>query len=62
MSHSTPHPPSPSGVTMPNPDVVNDNIKTVHENEAHTDFWKTIELDANVYKNVKYPSAFWAGW
>ena len=24
------------GVTMPNPDVVYDNIKVVYENEAHT--------------------------
>ena len=39
-----------------------DNIKTVYENEAHNDFWKAIELDANVYKNVNYPSAFWGGW
>lgn len=50
------------GVTMPNPDVVYDNIQTVHENEAHGDFWKSIELDESVYKNVKYPTAFWGGW
>jgi hypothetical protein len=50
------------GVTMPIPDVVYDNIKTVHENEAHTDFWKAVELNDKDYSNVKFRSAFWGGW
>jgi|EP01033_Poteriospumella_lacustris_P000179 hypothetical protein len=50
------------GVTMPNPDVVYDNIKTVHENEAHTDFWKAVELNDKDYSNIKFRSAFWGGW
>jgi len=50
------------GLTMPNPDFVYTNIELTHKNEAHTDFWKQIELDADVYKNVKYPSGFWGGW
>ena len=50
------------GLTMPNPDVVYDNIKTVHENEAHTDFWKQVEMQPADYSNVRYPNAFWGGW
>jgi len=50
------------GLTMPNPDVVYDNIRTVYENEAHTDYWAGIELDEDVYKNVRFPSAFYGGW
>jgi putative CocE/NonD family hydrolase len=50
------------GVTMPNPDVVYDNIKTVHEHEMHDDFWAQIESTPAVYKNVHCPSAFWGGW
>jgi len=50
------------GITMPDPDVVNDNIQTVHENEAHTPFWRVIELDDDYYAKIKWPSAFWAGW
>mmetsp|Transcript_16047 Transcript_16047/g.11574 ORF Transcript_16047/g.11574 Transcript_16047/m.11574 type:complete len:599 (-) Transcript_16047:241-2037(-) len=50
------------GVTMPNPDVVYDNIQTVHENEAHTDFWRAVELSDADYANVKFPNAFWGGW
>jgi len=50
------------GLTMPDPDVVNANIQTVHENEAQTDFWKQIELDDAYYAAVTWPSAFWAGW
>jgi putative CocE/NonD family hydrolase len=50
------------GLTMPNPDVVYDNIKTVHENEAHTDFWKKVEMQPADYANVRFPNAFWGGW
>lgn len=50
------------GVTMPNPDVVYDNIQTVHENEAHTDFWKAVEMFDSDFANVKFPTAFWGGW
>ena len=50
------------GLTMPNPDVVYDNIATVHQHEMHDDFWLQIESTPDVYKNVRAPSAFWAGW
>lgn len=46
---------------MPNPDVVYDNIKTVYENEAHTDYWKGIETSPEKLANVHFPSAFAAG-
>lgn len=50
------------GLTMPNPDVVYDNIKVVHENEAHTAFWKSVELDESIFANIKARNAFWGGW
>jgi uncharacterized protein len=50
------------GLTMPNPEVVYDNIQTVYENEAETPYWNGIEADDKVYANVHCPSAFWAGW
>jgi len=50
------------GVTMPNPDVVYDNIETVHENEAHTDYWAGVEVSDAQYGLVNFPSAFWGGW
>jgi len=50
------------GLTMPNPEVVKDNIATVYAHEMHDDFWLQIESTPAVYKNVKSPSAFWAGW
>ena len=50
------------GLTMPNPDVVYDNIETVYENEAHTEYWKGIEESPEKYSNVDFPSAFAAGW
>jgi len=50
------------GVYMPTPEVVYDNIKTVYENEAHTYYWSNVEVSTEQYKNVRFPSAFWAGW
>jgi hypothetical protein len=50
------------GVTMPTPEVVNDNIQTVHENEAHTPYWDGVELGIDTFQKVKYPNAFWGGW
>jgi uncharacterized protein len=50
------------GLTMPNPEVVYDNIQTVYENEAETLYWEGITTDAKVYANVHCPSAFWGGW
>lgn len=50
------------GLTMPDPDVVYDNIQTVHEHEAHDDFWKAIELTNEDYKNMRGLSGFWGGW
>jgi len=50
------------GLTMPNPDVVYDNIQTVYENEAQTPYWDGIKADDDVYANVHCPNAFWAGW
>lgn len=50
------------GLTMPNPDVVYDNINTIYENEAHTDYWRGIEENAEKYSHVDYPSAFASGW
>lgn len=50
------------GLTMPNPAVVEDNIRTVHENEAHTAFWAQAELSDAIYSTIKARSAFWAGW
>lgn len=50
------------GLTMPNPDVVYDNIDTVHQNEAHTPYWTGIESTPEVYANVHCPSAFYGGW
>ena len=40
------------GLTMPNPEVVNDNIQTVHENEMHSAFWENVELSEKDY-NVR---------
>eukprot|EP01035_Chromulina_nebulosa_P034394 gene34394-46136_t len=50
------------GLTMPNPEVVNDNIQTVHENEMHSAFWESVELSEKDYKNFRGRSGFWAGW
>ena len=50
------------GVTMPNPDVVYDNIQTVHENEAHTPYWAGVEVTDEQYGHVNFPSAHWGGW
>lgn len=50
------------GISMPNPDVVNDNIQIVHENEAHTDYWTQVEVSDEQYLNVDFPSAIWGGW
>lgn len=50
------------GVTMPNPDVVYDNIETVHENEAHTDYWAGMEVSDEQYGLVNFPNAHWGGW
>jgi predicted acyl esterase len=50
------------GISMPNPDVVYDNIQTVHEHEAHDDFWENIELSNDDYKNMRGLSGFWGGW
>lgn len=52
------------GLTMPNPDVVYDNIAMCHEHEMHDQFWNVIELtEANgKFGDVKFPSAFWGGW
>lgn len=46
-------------LTMPNPDVVYDNLNTVYENEAYSDYWRAIEP---VFEHVRGPNAFWAGW
>ena len=51
-----------TSLTMPNPDVVNDNLRVIHENEAHTDFWSQIEINETVYRNVRAPNGFWGGW
>jgi putative CocE/NonD family hydrolase len=37
-------------------------IEIVHQNEAHTDFWRNIELNDDRYAAIDFPSAFWAGW
>lgn len=51
------------GLTMPNPDVVNDNIDTLHEHEMHDSYWANIELHGEAdFGKVKAPSAFWGGW
>eukprot|EP01036_Dinobryon_divergens_P027208 gene27208-35939_t len=50
------------GLTMPNPEVVNDNIQTVRENEMHSAFWESVELSEKDYKNFRGRSGFWAGW
>lgn len=50
------------GVTMPNPDVVYDNIETVHENEAHTEYWAGVEVSDEQYGLINFPSAHWGGW
>jgi len=50
------------GLTMPTPEVVYDNIKTVYENEAHTDYWKGIETNPEKVSHVNFPTAFAAGW
>jgi len=47
---------------MPNADVVYDNIQTVHENEMHNSFWGAVEILPEDYANIRFPSAFWAGW
>ena len=50
------------GLSMPNPDVVYDNIEFVHKNEMRTAVWDKIALDSRKYGFVNYPNAFWAGW
>lgn len=50
------------GLTMPDPAYVETNIQTVHENEAHTAWYREIELSPEKYALVNYPSAFYAGW
>jgi putative CocE/NonD family hydrolase len=51
------------GLTMPNPDVVYDNVATVYANEAHTAYWGKVEpTQENSYQFVDFPTAFWAGW
>lgn len=50
------------GLTMPNPDVVYENIELVHENEMHSDFWNQIDIGPSVYANIRAPSGFWGGW
>eukprot|EP00286_Rhodomonas_abbreviata_P028288 CAMPEP_0181292308 /NCGR_PEP_ID=MMETSP1101-20121128/2435_1 /TAXON_ID=46948 /ORGANISM="Rhodomonas abbreviata, Strain Caron Lab Isolate" /LENGTH=600 /DNA_ID=CAMNT_0023396765 /DNA_START=65 /DNA_END=1867 /DNA_ORIENTATION=+ len=49
-------------LSMPNPDVLYDNLDTVAENEAHTDWWAGLELNDADYAKINYPTAFWAGW
>jgi len=46
-------------LTMPNPDVVYDNLATVYENEAYNAYWQGIEP---VFEHVRGPNAFWGGW
>ena len=50
------------GLFMRNPAVVYDNIRTVHENEAHTAYWNQIESGPEDFKNVRGTNAFWGGW
>jgi len=50
------------GLTMPNPEVVEQNIQFVHENEAKTVVWDNIAMNPRKYGYVDYPNAFWAGW
>lgn len=50
------------GLNMPNPDVVYDNLNTVYQNEAYSDFWKSIEVTDERMKNVRARNSFWAGW
>lgn len=50
------------GLDMPIPEVVNDNINTVYNNEMYSEYWKQIEEVGDDFKNIKFPSAFWAGW
>lgn len=50
------------GVDMPNPEVVNDNIQFVHDNEMHNSVWNEIAISTSDYSNMRGPSAFWAGW
>ena len=50
------------GLTMPNPEVVYDNIDFVRKNEMRTGVWDKIALDARKYGFVNYPNSFWAGY
>jgi len=50
------------GLTMPEPQVAYDNIETVHQHEMYGSFWKQIEVIGDEYLNVRFPTAFWAGW
>jgi len=50
------------GLTMPNPSVVDDNIKLVRENEMHSPFWESVELSPADYQNMHGRSGFWGGW
>jgi putative CocE/NonD family hydrolase len=49
------------GLFMRNPDVVYDNIETLHENEAHTDFWAGMEVSDEQFGLVDVPTAHWGG-
>lgn len=43
------------------PDQADDLLKIIAENEMKTDWWTALELTGR-YDEIRYPSAFWAGW
>lgn len=43
------------------PDQADDLLKIIEENEMKNDWWDALELTGR-YDEIRYPSAFWAGW
>jgi len=50
------------GISMPDPNVVNVNIETLHQKENNDTYWRSIELGDSNYATVDYPSGHWSGW
>jgi putative CocE/NonD family hydrolase len=52
------------GLAMPIPEVADENIEDIHEQEngLDPDFWPSVDVGPEVWKNVHARNAFWSGW
>lgn len=51
------------GLDMPIPEVADENIQLIHEGEnGRGNFWPSVNVGPEVWKNVRARNAFWAGW